>query len=126
MYFQGLTERKTVQVLVAGNNDLSFRAGAPGRDGAHSADDQPIFRWRNLWEIRTKFRELKKLENGPAHLEAVARKVRNASVSSADLYLAVRQLLVVIVGLIRKAKGVGLKIERSGPGCGAPESQDTD
>ena len=33
--------------------------------------------------------------------------------SSADLYLIVRQLLVVIVGLIRKAEGVGLKIELS-------------
>jgi hypothetical protein len=41
----------------------------------------------------------------------VARKVRNVPVSSADLYLVVRQLLVVIVGLIRKAEGVGLKIE---------------
>ena len=46
--------------------------------------------------------------------------------SSADLYLIVRELLVVIVGLIRKAEGVGVKIELSGPGRGAPESQDTD
>ena len=60
-----------------------------------------------------KFRELKKLENRSAQLEAVARKIRNAPVSSADLYLIVRQLLVVIIGLIRKAEGVGLEIELS-------------
>ena len=37
----------------------------------------------------------------------------NVPVPSAELYLIVRQLLVVKVGLIRKAEGVGLKIELS-------------
>ena len=120
MYFQGLTEREIVQVLVAWNHDFRFRARAPGRDRAYFADDQRVVRWSDLWEIRTKFHELKKLENGSAQLEAMTRKVRNTPVSSADLYLTVRQLLVVKVGLIRKAEGVSLKIELSGPGRAAP------
>ena len=86
----GLTERKTVQILVAWNHHFSPRAGAPSGNPAHSSDDLLVVRLRNFREIRTKFCELKKLENSPAHLEAVPRKIRWRSVSSADLYLALR------------------------------------
>ena len=119
----GLAERKTVQILVAWNHHFSPRAGAPRGNPAYCSDDLLVVRLRNPREIRTKFRELKKLENSPAHLEAVPRKIGWRSVSSADLRLVVRYRLVVEVGLIRKAERVRLEIKRFAPGRRAPDSQ---
>ena len=79
-----------MQILVSWNHHFGLRAAAPSGDPAHSADDFLVVRFRNFREIRTKFRELKKLENRSAQLEAVARKIGYPSVSPNDLRLAVR------------------------------------